>query len=106
MNNRNGMLSSLFTWVTTAAAILGLARGMRNGTFQPFLQTIRSFMSGSAAQQIPQAVQGMMNGQAAQNMAQPLQGIMNNQGSQQQSSNQKPNNMKQSITNPSNNKSN
>ncbi|OAH55762.1 MULTISPECIES: hypothetical protein [Bacillaceae] len=103
MNNRNGMLSSVLSLGAIGAAIFGIARGLRSGTFQPFLQTIMSSMTGSAAQQIPQAAQGMMNGQATQGMmngqatqkmAQPLQGMMNNQASQQQSSNQTPNNVK------------
>ncbi|OMP67382.1 hypothetical protein BTO28_07525 [Domibacillus epiphyticus] len=73
-----------------SAAFFGIARGVRNGTFQPFLQNIWSAMNSPAAQQVPQAVQGMMNGQPAQKMTQPLQGMMNNQTSQQQSPNQKP----------------
>lgn len=64
MNNRNGMLASLLSFGAGVAAIFGIARGMRSGTFQPFLQTIWSSLIGSAA---PQAAQGMMsvNGQAA-----------------------------------------
>ena len=103
MNNRNGIFTSVLSLGAVSAAIFGIVRGMRNGTFQPFLQSIRGSLMGST---VPQISQGMMNGQAAQNMTQPLQGMMNNQGSQQQSSTQKSNNLKQSITNPGNNKSN
>lgn len=82
MNNQNGMLTAILSLATTGVVILGIVRGIRSKSFQPFLQTI---MGSSPALQIPQAAQGMMNGQAAQNMTQPLQGMMNNQGSQQQS---------------------
>jgi hypothetical protein len=74
MNNRNGMLSSLFTLGAMAAAIFSLVRTFRSGTTsQPFMQTLT----------------GSMNGQAAQSMIQPLQGIMNNLASPQQPANQK-----------------
>lgn len=102
MNNRNGMFTSLLSLGAVSATVFGIVRGMRNGTLQPFLQSIQSSLLGSA---VPQPVQGMVTGQAAQSMTKPLQGMMNNQGSQQQSFNQKPSNTKQSIANPDNNQS-
>ncbi|OLN22166.1 hypothetical protein BTO30_10455 [Domibacillus antri] len=62
MKNRNGIMSSLFTLGAIGAAIFGMTKGFRNGTFQPLLKSIM--------------------GTAAPQMAQPIQGMMANQGSQ------------------------
>lgn len=84
MNNRNGMFKSVLPIAATGVAILGIVRGIRSRSFQPFFQTILSSLRGAA----PQVAQGMMGGQLGKSLAQPLQGMMNNQGAQQQPANQ------------------
>ncbi|MEM1504142.1 hypothetical protein RG959_12060 [Domibacillus sp. 8LH] len=84
MNNRNGMFKSVLPIAATGVAILGIVRGIRSRSFQPFFQTILSSLMGAA----PQAAQGMMGGQIGKSLAQPLQGMMNSQGAQQQPANQ------------------
>jgi hypothetical protein len=67
MNNRRGMMTSLLALGATGAAIYGITRGVRNGTFQ----------------QLPQRVSNVFNNQQVQQMTKPLQGMMNNQSLQQ-----------------------
>ncbi|MCY8235379.1 hypothetical protein [Priestia endophytica] len=72
MNNRRGMMTSLLALGATGAAIYGITRGVRNGTFQ----------------QLPQTVSNILNSQQGQQMTNPLQGMTNNQSLQQTVANQ------------------
>lgn len=90
MNNRNSMFKSVLPIAATGVAILGIVRGIRSRSFQPFFRTVLSSLMGAAPQ-------GMMGGQTGQNTTQPLQGMMNNQGAQQQPDNQQNPQISQSM---------
>lgn len=67
MNNRRSMMTSLLALGATGAAVYGITRGVRNGTFQ----------------QIPEMVSNGLNNQQDQKMANPLEEMANNEALQQ-----------------------
>ncbi|WP_185903427.1 hypothetical protein [Lysinibacillus sphaericus] len=88
------------TWGVIGAVILGVARGMQNGTFQQFTKNISNKLNLQNAQQMMQPIQQMT--QPLQQMSQPLQQM--NQSSQQskqpqQQTNQSSQQMNQSLQN-------
>jgi hypothetical protein len=72
MNNRRGMMTSLLALGATGAAIYGITRGVRNGTFQQIPQTFTNAFGNQQDQQMTNPVQGMTNNQ-------PLQQMVSNQ---------------------------
>lgn len=46
MNNRRGMMTSLLALGVTGAAVYGITRGVRNGTFQQTVSTMRNNQQG------------------------------------------------------------
>lgn len=92
------------TWGVIGAAILGVARGLQNGTFQQFTKNISNKLNLQNGQQMMQPLQQMA--QPLQQMTQPLQQM--NQSSQQtkqpqQQSNQSSQQMKQPLQAVANN---
>ncbi|MEB2279505.1 hypothetical protein LAV73_05735 [Lysinibacillus xylanilyticus] len=67
------------TWGVIGAVILGIARGMQNGTLQQFTKNISNRLNLQNAQQTMQPIQQMA--QPLQQMSQPSQQM--NQSSQQ-----------------------
>jgi len=59
------------TWGVIGAVILGVARGMQNGTLQQFTKNISNKLNLQNAQQMMQPIQQMA--QPLQQMSQPLQ---------------------------------
>ncbi|PPA68738.1 hypothetical protein [Jeotgalibacillus proteolyticus] len=90
MNKRNGVFGSMLSLGAVGAAIFGVTRGLRNGTFQPMLNNIKSMFGGTAAQKAPNAVQGMMSEQGMMNEAglqktpNSVQGMMKKQNNNSQ----------------------
>lgn len=74
------------TWSLIGAAILGVARGLQNGTLQKFTQNISTKLNLENAQQMKQPLQQMT--QPLQQMKQPLQAVTNNNPLSATSSNQ------------------
>ncbi|WP_257348834.1 hypothetical protein [Pseudalkalibacillus decolorationis] len=81
MNKRRGMMTSLLALGTTGAAIYGITRGVRNGTFQQLPQTISNVINNAQNQQMTNPLEEMTNNQALQQMTnnQPLQQTTPNQ---------------------------
>ncbi|MDM5233879.1 hypothetical protein [Lysinibacillus pakistanensis] len=86
------------TWGVIGAAILGVARGLQNGTLQQFTKNFSNKLNLQNAQQMMQPLQQMA--QPMQQMTQPLQQM--NQASQQQT-NQSSQQMKQPLQAVTNN---
>ena len=77
MNNRNGMFG-MMSLGAVGAAVFGLARGMRNGTFRPLLNNMKTMFKGNKAQKAPGSglmltEMGMMHDQGLQKIAKPVQ---------------------------------
>jgi hypothetical protein len=87
MNNRPGMMTSLLALGATGAAIYGITRGVKNGTFQQLPETISNVLNN---QQMKKPLQGMMNNQQVQQLTEPLEGMMDNQSLQQLVKDQNP----------------
>ncbi|MBP1969174.1 hypothetical protein J2Z83_001277 [Virgibacillus natechei] len=78
MNNRRGMMTSLLAVGAAGAAIYGITRGVRNGTFQRLPQTLSNAMNNQAVQQIAKPLQNMATNQNIQPLANNLQSGTNN----------------------------
>ncbi len=75
-----------FTWGVIGAAILGVARGLQNGTLQQFTKNISNKLNLQNTQQMMQPLQQMT--QPLQQMTQPLQQMNQSQQQINQSSQQ------------------
>lgn len=82
MNNNRGMMTSLFTVGAAGAIIYGVTRGIRNGTFQRWQQTISNAMNNPQVQQIMQPLSNMTNNQGMQQLTTNLQSGTNNEQQQ------------------------
>ncbi|MEN2766693.1 hypothetical protein [Ornithinibacillus xuwenensis] len=58
MDNRK-MMTSLVTIGAAGAAIYGISKGIKNGTFQKMPQSISNLMSNQTIEQIAKPLQGM-----------------------------------------------
>ena len=85
------------TWGVIGAAILGVARGLQNGTLQQFTKNISNKLNLQNTQQMMQPLQQMA--QPLQQMTQPLQQMNQSQQQTNQSSQQ----MKQPLQAVANN---
>jgi len=85
------------TWGVIGAAILGVARGLQNGTLQQFTKNISNKLNLQNTQQMMQPLQQMA--QPLQQMTQPLQQMKQSQQQTNQSSQQ----MKQPLQAVANN---
>lgn len=85
------------TWGVIGTAILGVARGLQNGTLQQFTKNLSNKLNLQNAQQMMQPLQQMA--QPMQQMTQPLQKINQSQQQKNQSSQQ----MKQPLQAVANN---
>jgi hypothetical protein len=80
MNNRGGAMTSLLTVGAVGAVLYGVRRGMQNGTFQRWQQSISNAMTSPQAQQLTQPLKNMANNQGNQQLTTELQsGAYNNQ---------------------------
>ncbi|KAB7709172.1 hypothetical protein F9802_03440 [Bacillus aerolatus] len=75
MNNQRGMMASLLAVGATGAAIYGISRGLRNGTFQQLSQTVSNALNSQPIQQMANPMLGMAANQ-------PLQQTLSNQNNQ------------------------
>lgn len=82
MNNNRGIMTSLFTVGAIGAVIYGVSRGIQNGTFQRWQQTLSNAMNNSQVQQLMQPLNNMTNNQGMQQTTSNLQSGINN-GQQQ-----------------------
>ncbi|MEK4028006.1 MULTISPECIES: hypothetical protein [Bacillaceae] len=67
MNNQGGMMTSLLAVGAAGAAIYGISRGIRNGTFQQLSQTVSNTFNNQSVEQLANSVLGMTNNQNAKN---------------------------------------
>ena len=67
MNNQNGVMTSLLAVGAAGAAIYGISRGIRNGTFQQLSQTVSNALNSQPVEQLTNSVLGMTNNQSSQN---------------------------------------
>ncbi|MFC3040471.1 hypothetical protein ACFOGI_09460 [Virgibacillus xinjiangensis] len=67
MNNRPGMMTSLLTIGAAGAAIYGIRKGVRNGTFQRLPQTVTNAMNNPQMQQMAKPLQNMLQNNQNQN---------------------------------------
>ena len=73
MNNQNGVMTSLLAVGAVGAAgaaIYGISRGIRNGTFQQLSQTVSNTLNSQPVEQLTNSVLGMANNQSSQNQNQ------------------------------------
>ncbi|MGX4669760.1 hypothetical protein JNUCC74_11185 [Cerasibacillus sp. JNUCC 74] len=82
MNNNRGIMTSLFNVGAIGAVIYGVSRGIQNGTFQRWQQTLSNAMNNSQVQQLMQPLNNMTNNQGMQQTTSNLQSGINN-GQQQ-----------------------
>jgi hypothetical protein len=82
MNNNRGIMTSLFTVGAIGAVIYGVSRGIQNGTFQRWQQTLSNAMNNPQVQQLMQPLNNMTNNQGMQQTTSNLQSGINN-GQQQ-----------------------
>ena len=78
MNKRGGMMTSLLTVSAAGAVIYGVTRGIRNGSFQRWQQTISNTMKNPQVKQFMQPLKNMTNNQAGQQLATNIQNGTNN----------------------------
>lgn len=74
------MMTSLLAMSAAGAIIYGVRRGVRNGTFQRWQQTISNAMNHPQIQQMMQSLKNMINNQGMQqSMTNVQSGIDNEQ---------------------------
>ncbi len=78
MNNNRGMMTSLFTVGAASAIIYGVTRGIRNGTFQRWQQTISNVVKNPQTQPIMQPLQNTVNQQSTEQVTSSLQNTLDN----------------------------
>ncbi|OCA89074.1 hypothetical protein [Pseudobacillus wudalianchiensis] len=66
MNNQGGIMTSLLAVGAAGAAIYGISRGIKNGTFQQLSQTVSNSLDNQAVEQIANSVLGMNQNQSSQ----------------------------------------
>ncbi|KMY55455.1 hypothetical protein AC623_17160 [Bacillus sp. FJAT-27231] len=66
MNNQGGIMTSLLAVGAAGAAIYGISRGIKNGTFQQLSQTVSNSLDNQAVEQIANSVLGMNQSQSSQ----------------------------------------
>ncbi|MFU0791925.1 hypothetical protein [Virgibacillus proomii] len=82
MNNNRSIMTSLVTVGAIGAVIYGVSRGIQNGTFQRWQQTLSNAMNNPQVQQLMQPLNNMTNNQGMQQTTSNLQSGINN-GQQQ-----------------------
>ena len=95
------LLVRFLTWGVIGAAILGVARGLQNGTLQQFTKNISNKLNLQNTQQMMQPLQQMA--QPLQQMTQPLQQMNQSSQQSQQQTNQSSQQMMQPLQAVANN---